>query len=309
MTDKLLRARLEALNRGPLPPFTAAASREEISVAGPPANRGTPQPDGETSSLRAARETQAAACPIGGLLRRGEVVETEFGPHLHVELPLEHLWLGGTRLLAGRQEFLRSQLASIAGAIEPSVAIDAEFTAFISALPDRMIALDLETCGLAGSALFLVGLLRQVGGVPLVQLMVARNYAEEPAVLASLWQLVAEHDVLLTFNGKTFDWPMVVERSIRHRLPTPPSHDRWVHIDVLHHARHRWRKQLPNCRLQTLEQYVCRRMRVADIPGHAIPGVYANFVRTGFERDMETVLYHNALDLITLFDLAHRLAA
>jgi uncharacterized protein YprB with RNaseH-like and TPR domain len=50
-------------------------------------------------------------------------------------------------------------------------------------------------------------------------------------------------------------------------------------------------------------------MRVADIPGHAIPGVYANFVRTGFERDMETVLYHNALDLITLFDLAHRLAA
>ena len=82
-----------------------------------------------------------------------------------------------------------------------------------------------------------------------------------------------------------------------------------MHIDILHHARRRWRKQLPNCRLQTLERHVCRRRRAADIPGHAIPGVYADYVRTGFERDMDTVLYHNALDLVTLFDLAHRLAA
>ena len=47
---------------------------------------------------------------------------------------------------------------------------------------------------------------------------VARNYAEESAVLATLWQTIADHQVLLTFNGKTFDWPMVIERSIRHRL-------------------------------------------------------------------------------------------
>jgi uncharacterized protein YprB with RNaseH-like and TPR domain len=77
----------------------------------------------------------------------------------------------------------------------------------------------------------------------------------------------------------------------------------------LHHARRRWRGHLPNCRLQTLERHVCRRSRAVDIPGHAIPGVYADYVRTGFERDMDTVLYHNAIDLVTLFDLAHRLAA
>ena len=154
-----------------------------------------------------------------------------------------------------------------------------------------------------------MGLLRQIEGVPTIQLLLARNYAEEAAVLASLWQIVAEHDVLLTFNGKTFDWPMVVERSIRHRMQPAAGRDRWVHIDILHHARRRWKKQLPNCRLQTLERHVCRRRREADIPGHAIPGVYANYVRTGFERDMDSVLYHNALDLVTLFDLAHRLAA
>jgi hypothetical protein len=58
-----------------------------------------------------------------------------------------------------------------------------------------------------------------------------------------------------------------------------------------------------------LEWHVCRRTRAADIPGHAIPAAYAQYVRTGFERDMDIVLYHNALDLVTLFDLAHRLAA
>jgi uncharacterized protein YprB with RNaseH-like and TPR domain len=101
---------------------------------------------------------------------------------------------------------------------------------------------------------------------------------------------------------------MVLERSVRHRLrPNPPQGIQ--HIDVLHHARRRWRRQLPNCRLQTLEWHVCRRRREADIPGHRIPAVYADYVRTGFERDMDTVLYHNALDLVTVFDLALRLAA
>ena len=246
---------------------------------------------------------------MAGLLHSGEVVETSFGPHLRIDVPLESFWEGGGQLIAARQEFLRSQLSAAHIAIEPTIVWEPEFAAFASALPDRTLALDLETCGLTGSALFLVGLLRQIEGVPKVQLLLARNYAEEAAVLASLWQIVVDHEVLLTFNGKSFDWPMVVERSIRHRMQPPAKRDRWLHIDILHHARRRWRKHLPNCRLQTLERHVCRRTRAADIPGHAIPGVYADFVRTGFERDIDAVLYHNALDLVTLFDLAHRLAA
>ena len=102
---------------------------------------------------------------------------------------------------------------------------------------------------------------------------------------------------------------MVLERSVRHRLQNPKQLAQFTHIDILHHARRRWRKQLPNCKLQTLEWHVCRRRRTADIPGSQIPAVYANYVRTGFERDMDTVLRHNALDLVTLFDLALRLAA
>jgi uncharacterized protein YprB with RNaseH-like and TPR domain len=168
--------------------------------------------------------------------------------------------------------------------------------------------LDLETCGLSGSSLFLAGLLRPIDGRLTVELLLARDYSEEPAVLASLWQRVHAEGVVVTFNGKSFDWPMVVDRSRRHllfrgqRMPAP------VHLDLLHAARRRWRGQLPDCKLQTLEQRICGRSRMDDISGAMIPAAYHEYVRTGFEREMDAVLLHNAIDLVTLLDLAMRLA-
>jgi uncharacterized protein YprB with RNaseH-like and TPR domain len=243
------------------------------------------------------------------LLRRGDVITNSVGEHLRICLTLEELWPGGTSLVDGRCDFLRQPNAVASDKAGPTATMAAEFAAFAAALPDRVMLLDLETCGLTGSALFLVGILRNVIGSVTVELLVARNYAEEAAVLQSLWQIVQSHDVLVTFNGKSFDWPMVCERTIRHRLGERMTRNIATHIDVLHHARRRWRRQLPDCRLQTLELAVCRRRRTGDIPGHRIPAVYADFVRTGFERDMDLVLYHNAQDLVTLFDLALRLAA
>ena len=199
-------------------------------------------------------------------------------------------------------------LAEAQQAVEPTVVMEAEFAALVAAMPERVLMLDLETCGLGGAALFLVGVLRQIDGMPTVELLLARNYAEEQAVLESLWQTVAGHDVLVTFNGKSFDWPMVLDRSVRYRLArTRIRRSELLHLDLLHHARRRWRRQLPDCRLQTLEQFVCRRSRTGDIPGHRIPAAYADYVRTGFERDMDAILYHNAMDLVTL--LGPRVAA
>jgi uncharacterized protein YprB with RNaseH-like and TPR domain len=179
---------------------------------------------------------------------------------------------------------------------------------FLTAFPERALLLDLETCGLAGSALFLVGLLRPIEGRLTVELLLARDYSEEPAVLASLWQRVHAEGVVVTFNGKSFDWPMVVDRSRRHllfrgqRMPAP------THLDLLHPARRRWRHELPDCKLQTLEQRICGRSRTDDIPGSQIPAAYHEYVRTGFEREMDAILLHNAIDLVTLLDLAMRLA-
>lgn len=303
MLDESTRRRLEALNRGRLPAETPRIPPpEEIAPADVP--RAFPK-------AKPAHAQAASATPqfTPGLLRNGDVVETPFGQHLLIRLPVEALWQNGPQLIATRQEFLQNQTAIAEHAIEPSIVIEPAFASLIAALPDRTIALDLETCGLAGAALFLVGLFRQIRGEPTIELLLARNYAEEAAVLNTLWQTIADYDVMLTFNGKTFDWPMVLERSVRHRLKNHQPLARFTHIDILHHARRRWRNHLPNCRLQTLEWHVCRRRRAADIPGHRIPSVYADYVRTGFDRDMDTVLHHNALDLVTLFDLALRLAA
>jgi uncharacterized protein len=296
MVEDSLRRRLEALNRGVLP-------ESAVAVATPPAIK-TVRPQ----SVARSPSKGSAIKPMPGLLRRGEVVVTGAGEHLRIRLPIDDVWPGGAGLVRQRTEHLQ-QLASAAGAAtELPVVREPDFAALIAALPDRLLLLDLETCGLAGSAVFLVGLLRQIGGAPAVELLLARNYAEEQAILETLWQTVAGHEVLATFNGKSFDWPMVLDRSTRYRLAGCRENNALAHVDLLHHARRRWRRQLPDCRLQTLEQLVCRRHRGDDIPGHRIPAAYAEFVRTGFEREMDAILNHNAIDLVTLLDLALRLA-
>ena len=166
----------------------------------------------------------------------------------------------------------------------------------------------METCGFAGSALFLVGLLRQIDGVPMVELLVARNYAEEQAILETLWQTVAGHDVLVTFNGKSFDWPMVLDRSTRYRLAGKRPAAPLLHVDLLHHARRRWKKQLPDCRLQTWSSSFAAGAARATSRAIGFRPLMPSFVRTGFEREMDAILYHNAVDLVTLFDLTLRLA-
>jgi uncharacterized protein YprB with RNaseH-like and TPR domain len=164
---------------------------------------------------------------------------------------------------------------------------------------------------------FLVGLLHEgESGLKLTQ-MLARDYSEEPAVLASLWEIMATQRVLVTFNGKTFDWPMIRDRTTLHRLDRqsrPAGHARatvsnLVHFDLLYHARRRYSAKLPDCRLTTLERYVCGRRRVGDIPGGDIPAAYHDFVRTGETHQMAAILHHNAMDLVTLLELALRITS
>lgn len=316
MLDEPLRRRLESLNRGPLPDGG-------VNIAPPNGMTKTATPPAKARSAKAGLSGARTVKPVPGLVRRGEVVENDAGEHLRIRLPLEQLWPGGPRLVAARQEHLRALLAESRSAIEPTIVLNAEFAALVAALPERVLLLDLETCGLAGAALFLVGLLRSIDGEPTVEMLFARDYAEERAVLRSLWQTLPGHDVLVTFNGKAFDWPMVLDRSTRYRMdvgwasPTDSTHAGQskvggahpTHVDLLHHARRRWRGQLPDCRLQTIERLVCRRHRAGDVPGNRIPAVYADYVRTGLEREIDAVLYHNVVDLVTLLDVALRLAA
>jgi len=175
-----------------------------------------------------------------------------------------------------------------------------------AAFPQAVLFLDLETCGLGSAMIFLIGVIRQRGDELVVEQLLARSYNEERTILETLWGVASEATSLVTFNGKSFDWPLVQDRTTYHRMgiSAQPS---MSHCDLLHHARRRWRHVLPNCKLQTLERALCGRGRVDDIPGSQIPQAYHDFVRTGQTHELEMILHHNALDLVTLLELTVRI--
>ncbi len=232
----------------------------------------------------------AEADPLGS----AEVRQNASGEHLCFSRPLESLWPGVGHALPG------------GGARLPPRTMHPELAAVYELFPHGTLFLDLETCGFAGASIFLAGLVRYRDGELTVEQLFARHYNQERALLETLWQIASEHRVLVTFNGKSFDWPMVHDRSTRHHLgrdlrgqrgasgstvavvqrstasgevrsPAAPlgRHDarpELVHCDLLHHARRRWRRQLPNCKLQTLERYACRRWRHDDLSVRAGAG-------------------------------------
>jgi uncharacterized protein YprB with RNaseH-like and TPR domain len=109
----------------------------------------------------------------------------------------------------------------------------------------------------------------------------------------------------VTFNGKSFDWPYIEGRSRAHRLPVQLPR---AHLDLLHHARRQWKHSLPDCKLQTLELYLCGRTRVDDVAGREIPRTYHEFARTHAQNGtgahlMSPILHHNALDILTMAEL------
>jgi uncharacterized protein YprB with RNaseH-like and TPR domain len=186
----------------------------------------------------------------------------------------------------------------------------------LAARPESVTYLDIETCGLAGEPLFLVGLMRYADSTLRVSQFLARDYSEERAVLEGFWRELSGAACLVTFNGKTFDLPTIAARSAAcglFKVPETP-----VHVDLLHESRRRWKRDLPNCRLQTLEEWICGRRRYGDIPGGDIPAAYHDFVRALRSDDavrrarslrrLQTILHHNALDLVTMAELVTHLA-
>ncbi|MGQ9778350.1 MAG: ribonuclease H-like domain-containing protein [Bacillota bacterium] len=178
---------------------------------------------------------------------------------------------------------------------------DRDLLAFFG--PEDLVFMDLETTGLSPSLpLFLVGLLyAEEEGLVLLQFL-ARRFEEERAVLAAVAAELPRFKVIVTYNGRRFDLPYLRGRFLFHRLPY-----RWeghLFLDLLRHARRRYRGWLPDCRLVTVETAFCARPpRVDDVPGMMVPELYHEFVRTQDPALIEAVLAHNAMDLLALAEL------
>ena len=170
--------------------------------------------------------------------------------------------------------------------------------------PQDVIFMDLESTGLAGTPLFLIGTMTWEGAGLVVRQFFARDYSEEAAVISHFLRAARGKKLLVSFNGKAFDVPYIRVRAAATGLPFRLDAD---HLDLLHVCRRTWRDALPDCRLQTLESRVCGRVRHSDIPGSEIPEAYHQYVRTGNAVEMLEVLEHNRQDLLTLAELMVRL--
>ncbi len=175
----------------------------------------------------------------------------------------------------------------------------------------RAVFLDTETSGLAGGAgtiVFLTGVGTFEEDAYVVRQYFARNPAEERAYLPDLAQFVAERGGLVTFNGRSFDWPLLRSRFILSGIRPP---DENPHVDLLHPARRLWRPRLGACNFGNLERRILDYQRNGlDIPSWMIPGLWFNFARgEGNAGEMEAVLYHNLEDIVSMAPLAHIIAA
>lgn len=171
----------------------------------------------------------------------------------------------------------------------------------LDAPPARWAFLDTETTGLSGGSgtfAFLIGCGAITPKGFVLKQFFAREHGEEPSMLDSLTHWLEPFDVLVTYNGKAFDQPLLETRYRLLRMK--PPFERMTHVDLLFSARRLWRLALESCRLQDLEQKVLGVERTGDVPGMMIPNLYFDFLRTGDPRPLEPVLRHNATDILSL---------
>ncbi|MCF8011077.1 MAG: ribonuclease H-like domain-containing protein [Clostridiales bacterium] len=162
----------------------------------------------------------------------------------------------------------------------------------------EVVFLDIESTGLwANQPLFLVGVMYCRDGELVSGQYFARYYGEEKAVLGAVDRLLQNFNVIVTYNGKSFDMPYITQRCVARGLFYRYGH---YHVDLLYHARRHLKHLLPDCRLMTLEEYLLNFRREGDIPGYLIPQTYHRFVKTGDAGLVQPVIEHNKLDLLSM---------
>ncbi len=290
MLSKGIRRRLRDMDRGgitpaePVPPRDSAPApvdvRERVAIAQARAMPRPPPPPPPSGTLEE--------------LAPGDTIATDHGAFYVIEAAPAAILPGADRIMDG--------LARLMAA--PPEGDDDLLQLLRGANVSELALLDTETAGLSAATVFMVGLVVWTGddvtGARVVQL-VARDYSQERAMLAETARLLADRRVLMTYNGRSFDMPMLRERTVYHGLPALV--DPAEHLDLLHPVRKRFRGKWENCKLQTLETRLCGRERWGDIEGAEIPQAYHDFVRDGDAGRIKLVLEHNRLDLLTMLEV------
>src|SRR5713101_1390383 len=181
--------------------------------------------------------------------------------------------------------------------------------------PAKWLFLDTETTGLAGGTgtyAFLIGLAWWDAGGLQVEQFFMRDFAEEHSLLHELAARVADRPVLVTFNGKSFDWPLLENRFTMTRSIAVPRLA--AHLDLLHPARALWKLRLGSVRLIELERHVLDAARLGwhrqdDVLAALIPQHYFDYLRGGPAEPLAAVVRHNQMDLRGLAALVGKIDA
>lgn len=168
--------------------------------------------------------------------------------------------------------------------------------------PSELLFLDTETTGFggAGTLAFLVGLAYVEDERVVVEQLMLEGPEQEPALLAYLDALFIRHPVMVSFNGKSFDWPLLQSRYTMNRL-APPS--QVFHLDLLHLSRRVHKQRLTRCNLQRLEVEVLGFERIGDIDGAEVAARYAHYCRTRDATHLGAVIEHNYWDVLSMVAL------
>ena len=219
----------------------------------------------------------------------GEVVENEHGAHFEME-----------RCYEGHR---RHGSADIGALVElPATLLDAVGEGEIpESHPKKWAFLDTETTGLAGGSgtyAFLIGVGRITEDGFRVRQFFMRELHEERSLLSGLSEHLSGFEVLVTYNGKTYDQPLLETRYRMNRQAPPFA--RLPHLDLLHGARRLWKLRFENCRLSYLENQILGFEREGDLPGEMIPYVYFEYLRSKEAQRLVPIFHHNAIDILTL---------
>ena len=170
---------------------------------------------------------------------------------------------------------------------------------------ENLLFIDTETTGLSGGAgtyVFLIGAARiRSDQIEFVQFFL-QDPGSESAQLSALEDFAASAELIVSYNGKSFDLPRIKTRYRFHSWLSP--FENILHIDLLHIVRRLWKRHLPGCTLGDLEHHILSLERSSlDIPGWQVSEKFFDYLQTGDPEPLESVFYHNEVDVISLIGL------
>ncbi|MGA7795110.1 MAG: ribonuclease H-like domain-containing protein [Candidatus Acidiferrales bacterium] len=264
------------------------------------------------AALRPARRKEAPALCVSEAAAGGDRLAELLRAQINQNHYGEHLSL---RQWYATPEMCSPDVRSLSLLLPQSADADASMKAAID--PEQWLFLDTETTGLAGGTgtyAFMVGIAWWDAGGLQVEQFFLRDLDEEHSLLLELSERMKERPVLVTFNGKSFDWPLL---ETRYRMTRAvPAFSPKLHLDLLHPARQLWRLRLGSVRLKDLERHVLGRdgrsldwSRHDDIDSSLIPQMYFDYLRGGPAEPLVGIFRHNQMDLRGLAALAGKILA